>query len=446
MCKSICLVALTLPMICAGQSGAEDKLPLKLSLKRAVEIALSPEGNTRIQLAQEFISQAGARSRQARAALLPDFEASVGQQNTVRNLSALGVRFNIPVPGFQIPRLVGPFNIFDARVTAGQNIFDFSSIRRFQASRAGIQAAKAEGASTEDQVMAQVARFYLAALKADADRDVVQANIQLAEAVVKLAENQKAAGTGTGIEITRARVQLSNERQRMLVADNERRRARLQLLKAIGLRLNANIELTGAFTHPPMETMTFEQAKAEALQLRPDLKAQREREANARLSSSATTFERLPSVVGFADYGSIGSGIHNALPTRTYGLALRVPLFDGGRRDARRAESLSQLRQERIRATDLQEQIELDVRLALDSLHSAEEQVEVAGEGLSLAENELAQARRRYEAGIAGSLEVTDAQTRLARARDNKTTALFNYNQARIDLGQATGTIRRMIQ
>ena len=103
-------------------------------------------------------------------------------------------------------------------------------------------------------------------------------------------------------------------------------------------------------------------------------------------------------------------------------------------------------RQERIRSADLKEQIELDVRLALDTLRSAEEQVKVAQDGLGLAENELAQARRRYEAGVANGVEVTDAQTRLERARDNQVDALFNYNQARIDLGQAMGTIRRMIQ
>jgi outer membrane protein len=44
------------------------------------------------------------------------------------------------------------------------------------------------------------------------------------------------------------------------------------------------------------------------------------------------------------------------------------------------------------------------------------------------------------------ALEVTDAQTRLERARDNQTAALFNYNMARIDLAQAMGTIRRTIQ
>ena len=91
---------------------------------------------------------------------------------------------------------------------------------------------------------------------------------------------------------------------------------------------------------------------------------------------------------------------------------MRVPIFDGGRRDARRAEAASQYRAEKVKTNDLKEQIELDVRLALDALRSAEEQVKVAREGLELAENELAQARRRYEAGVAIGLEVTDAQTR----------------------------------
>jgi outer membrane protein TolC len=156
--------------------------------------------------------------------------------------------------------------------------------------------------------------------------------------------------------------------------------------------------------------------------------------------------ERLPSLVAFANYGSIGTGIDHALPTRAYGLSLRVPVFDGGRRDARRAETLSQYRAEKIRTNDLKEQVELDVRLALDSLHSAQDQVKVAEEGLELAENELTQARRRYDAGVAVGLEVTDAQTRLERARDNRIAALFNYNLARIDLAQAMGAVRREIR
>jgi len=325
-------------------------------------------------------------------------------------------------------------------------VFDFSSIRRFQASKLGISAAKSDVSNTEDRVAADVARAYLAAVKSDTDVETAQANVTLSQAVLTQAENQKKAGTGTGIEITRAKVQLANDQQHLLVTQNARRAAHLRLLRTMGLRLDTEAELTDRLQYAPVDAMTIEQAKAQALESRPDYKAQQEREANARLSASATRMERLPSLQAFGDYGAIGTGMNSALPTRTYGVSLRVPVFDGGRRDARREESASQYRSERVRSNDLREQVELDVRLALDALKSADDEVKVAKDGLELADAELTQARRRYEAGVTNSIEVTDAQTRLERARDNQTAALYNYSLARIDLAQALGKVKSILQ
>jgi outer membrane protein TolC len=420
--------------------------PVELSLKHAVQLAVSPDGNTRVRLTAEALKQAESRTAQARAALLPDLEGAFTDESLTRSLTAMGLQFSIPIPGFHLPSFVGPFTTMDARVSASQSVFDFSSIRRFQASKVGVSAARSDVNGSAEQVAAQVARAYLAAVRADADVEAAQANVALSEAVLKQAENQKAAGTGTGIEITRARVQLANDRQRLLVAENARRAAGLQLLRGIGLRLDTDLVLTDKLQYVPVDAVTMEQAKELAIKERPDLAAQQEREATARLSASATKLERLPTVAAFGDYGSSGSGFDNSMPTRTIGISVRVPLFDGGRRDARRAESVSQYRAEKVKTNDLKEQIELDVRLALDALHSAEEQVKVSKEGLGLAENELAQARRRYEAGVAIGVEVTDAQSRLERARDNQTTALYNYNMGRIDLAQAMGAVRKSVE
>jgi outer membrane protein len=426
-----------------------DRGLLVLSLKRAVQLAIAPDGSARIQLSNEALKQARERSAQARAALLPDISSSLAYRNQTLNLKANGLRFSIPtIPGysFSFPSLVGPFNVMDARLSGSQSVFDFSSIRRLQASHAGISAAASDISSAEEQVASQVARAYLAAVRANADVDTARANVTLSHAVLTQAENQKKAGTATGIEITRARVQLANDQQRLLVAENARRSAHLQLLRVMDLQLDIELDLTDKLGYVPVDAITLERARAQALAQRPDLKAQLERETGARLSASATRMERLPSLSVFGDYGSIGSGLDNALPTRAYGISLRVPIFDGGRRDSRRAESASQYRVEQVRTKDLKEQIDLDVRLALDALHSAEEQIKVARDGLQLSENELAQAQRRYEAGVANGLEVTDAQTRLERARDNQTQALYNYNVARIDLEQAMGHVRSSVQ
>ena len=457
--------------IAVWAGDAAPREPLRLTLKRAVEIATSPEGNTYIQLSDENVKQAKSRSQEARSALLPDIEAQAGETVAMKSLAALGLDLATNQTLLQaennltgqlapvektllndiikdIPRVVGPFNSVDVRAKLTQSVFDFSSIRRYQASRAAIRAANGDRGNTDDSVSATVAKAYLAGLRADADVEAYQANVALAEAVLKQSENQKAAGTGTGIEVTRAKVQLSNENQRLLAGQNARSKSYLQLLRVMGLNLATEMELTDKLSYEPTEAITVEQAEAEALKNRPDIKAEVDREAAARLSANAVKLERLPSLYAYADYGTTGTNgdIVSLLPTRDYGVVLRVPIFDGGRRDARRAEAASQFRQERVRANDLHEQIELDIRTALDSLHSAEAQFKVAEEGLTLSDSELTQARRRFEAGFASNLEVTDAQTRLDRARDNRIAALFGYNVARIDLGRAMGNVRRMIQ
>ncbi len=442
------LVALLCCTAAAFAADPQGSGPLPLSLKQAVAIATSDEGNTNVRLAGEALVQTRDKSLEARSALLPNVDSSINYQDLTRNLAAMGFSLKLPIaiPGLDIPTFVGPFQTLDFRATASQSVFDFSSIRRYQSSKAGVTAAKSDVESTAEQVAGQVARAYLAAVRADADMESAQANVQLSQALLEQAQHLKAAGTGTGIEVTRARVQLADDRQRLLDTENNRRSAHLRLLRAMGMRLDADLQLTDPLRYTPVDAVTLDDARAAALKERPDFAAQREREDVARLSASATKMERLPSVAAFGDYGTIGTGASSLLPTRTVGVSIRVPIFDGGRRDARRAESASQFRTEQTRTKDLKQQIELDVRLALDELHSAEEQVKVAQDGLTLAHDEMTQARRRYEAGVAVSLEVTDSQTRLARAQDNLTAALYKYNVARVDLAQSMGRIRSMVQ
>jgi len=463
---------MAIPFAVRAADAIPDRGPLRLNLKRAVEIALSPEGNTYIQLSDENVRQAKSRTVEARSAMLPDIEAQAEQATVMKSLAALGLDLatnqtlldaensltgplanTVEKPLLNdiikdIPRVVGPFNSVDVRVRVTQSVLDFSSFRRYQSSRAALRAAQQDRGNTDDSVSSTVAKAYLAALRADADVEAYQANVALAEAVLKQSQNQKEAGTGTGIEVTRAKVQLSNEKQHLLMVQNDRSKAYLQLLRAMGLNLATELELTDKLSYTPVETVDVQQAMGEALKNRPDIKAQAERETAARLNANSVKLERLPSLYAFADYGTTGTNgnIVSLLPTRDYGFALRVPIFDGGRRDARRAETASQFRQERVRTNDLHEQIELEIRTALDTLHSAEEQLKVAEEGLTLSDSELTQARRRFGAGFASNLEVTDAQTRLERARDNRIDALFSYNVARIDLGKAMGNVRGMIQ
>jgi outer membrane protein TolC len=410
---------------------------MALSLSKSIEIALAPDGNAKVQLAAEAVRQAQARKAQALSVLLPNFDASWSARSFTQNLSTMGLRIQTPL--FAIPTFVGPVDVYDLRASGTQSVFNLSAIRKFQAAGAQASASKLDTEQARVQTAALVGKAYINATRAESGVATATANLELAERLLRLAQSQKDAGTGTGLDITRAQVQVSSEKQRLIAAKEDRETARLNLLRAMNVPLDLAVELTDPLTYTPADIPEPASAIQIARGNRPDLKAQSGRERSAKLSYNSAADERLPSVSAFGDYGAIGVEPTVLRPTRTVGVSVKIPIFDGGRRDALRAEASSQLRSEAIRSRDLSKQAELEVRTAIEALRSAEEQARVSLESLTLSTKELEQAERRYRSGVANSVEVTDAQTRLSRARENKDTAVYRQRAARIDLAAALG-------
>jgi len=448
--KCVIAVVFLVPRLSIAQDPAiagKPAEPLVLSLKQAIQLALSPEGNVSLEVAEQSVRLAEAQSEQARALLRPDVEAGVAGQNQQLSLAALGFEsIHIPVPGFTFPNTVGPFNSFDARLRVRQSLLDVSAIRRSRAVASGVQVAQADTAEVRDQIAGQVARNYIAMLRAESALQTAAANVRLAETLAQQAEDRRNASKGLGIDVARARSRVAVERQRTLEAEIECTRTRLQLLRSLGAGLDTPLQLRDPLAFTAVKPLALAEALTVAFHSRSDLVALERREDRTRLHEDAIRFERWPSLVGYADYGALGTTVPNSVATYTVGVAVKVPVFDGGRRQARRAEIVAMTRQDQLRARDLKAQVELEIRQAIESIRLTGQKVVVAEEGLSVAREELAQARRRYEAGVTGNLELVEAQAQLARSADNHTAAVYLHAEAHVALLQAMGTIRELGQ
>jgi outer membrane protein TolC len=120
---------------------------------------------------------------------------------------------------------------------------------------------------------------------------------------------------------------------------------------------------------------------------------------------------------------------------------LNVPLFTGGRIGAQRARAELELRKVSQQEQEQRNQIALQVRTSIAQMAAARTEVDVANQAVALANEEVTQARDRFQAGVANNIEVISAQDALARANDNQIVALYRYNQARADLARATGQL-----
>ena len=90
----------------------------------------------------------------------------------------------------------------------------------------------------------------------------------------------------------------------------------------------------------------------------------------------------------------------------------------------------------------LEASIVREVKSAIDDLDAARKNVDVANLGLQLAKDEVAQADRRFAAGVTTNVEVVTAQDALARANSNQIDALYRFNQSRVNLAQALGEVQ----
>jgi len=420
-----------------SKTRAADQL--SLSLTEAIKIAVTESNNAKIQLVNEMKIEANARLYLSRSELLPHVSATASQSRQTRNLRAMGLG---SIPGFVPPKLIGPFSTFDARGEVIQQIFNLSSIRNYKASKVNVEMISVESERTKDEVAAETARSYLDALASRITLDSANANVKLAEDLLSLAQQQKKAGTGTRIEVTRAEVQLADRTQWVLSAESQLRQSKIKLLRVIGIDMSVDLNLTERWMEASTELGTLEQMIANAQIHRSDLQSQQQREKSAELQYSSLKAERLPSLSGFANYGSSGNMINNNVPTWAIGLSLNLPIYDGGAVDARRAEKNSKYRQEQIKTNDLSKQVELEVRLAFESTRVAKEQIVVAEKQVQLVNEELEQARRRYRAGITTSLELSDAQTRLQQAEEVRIQAIRGFYFSRIGLLNAVGILR----
>ena len=427
------------PCLLAAQQPATTT-PLRLSFADAVRVASGQAAP--VELATLRTTEADARVRQARSALLPSLAISGAWVNRTFNSKSLGISFPTPPGQPGLPELIGPFDNYDGRVRATQTLFDWSSVGRVRAASAQADGTRAERGATVEGAAQTAATTYLRAARAAAVVAARRADSSIAAELVTLAEAQKRAGVSAALDVTRARTQLVTAQGLLIIARNELDRGRIALARALAIDPATPLELADTLTaglgsaDVPGDRQA---ALAAALAGRPDLRAEVARGAAARQTGSAIRAERLPRLDLEADYGVNGLTMPSAISTRQVALQVTVPILDGFRREARIAEQNATVSESRVRERDLRQQIAAEVDAALLDLRSAEAQQVVAAERLRLAADELAQARERFKAGVAGNIEVIDAQSNLIRARDTDIDARFAAASARVALARAVG-------
>jgi outer membrane protein len=433
------LLALLLQVAFAIESSAQQTSPastglLRLTLKEAVQLALKQ--NPQRIIAQLLVSESDRNSQIARSALLPQANMEAHGALSQYNLNSVEAR---------PPRLrAGPYQFIEAGPSFSQTLLNLPQIRGYQIGREGTREARADEQTTRETVVGAIVEQYLLVLRALATRDAASSRVALAQRLFDQASELQKTGIGLNIDTVRANVELQNERQNLIDAETETRTTRYSLAELLDLPREQELEATDRLDFYNLPTLEKEALLDKALTSRPEIRSFNSQQRIARLSVDASREQRLPQVdfSGFWFYQ--GQHFNDGIPAYTYAVSLEFPLFTSGRIRAEVARA--KLEEQRIgeNRRQLEARIVREVKTAFDELLAARNAVDVANLGLKLAQDEVAQAQRRFEAGVTTNVEVITAQDALARASDNQISALFRFNLSRANLAQATGEIEAM--
>jgi outer membrane protein TolC len=422
------------------RSDAVERISIVSAISRALE------HNLGVLTAQQSLGKAqGARWR-ALADLLPNVNGRVDETRQTINLAAFGFGGGAGSPFGDIPTIVGPFNVFDARVSLTQSVLDFGALNAVRAESHNVQAARLMFRSARDYVIHVAGILYVQALAASARAEAATTQQETARALHQQALDLKEGGIIAGIDVLRAEVQLSSQMQRSTIAANEFEKAKLQLARVIGLPLGQAFELDPALPDLPASDMSVDAAVAVAYQTRPDYKAALERISAAEANRRSIVGDALPSVKVDANYGEIGLSPADARATYAVSGAVSVPIFNGGRTRGRLLEADADIRNRRAEAEDLKASIYYEVRAAFLDLEATSTQLALARRIRDLAGQQLTQARDRFAAGVGNNIEVVQAQDSVAVATEQFIAAQYGYDLAKGALVRGTGTSEDLLR
>jgi len=299
----------------------------------------------------------------------------------------------------------------------------------------------------------------------DQDLKAKQQEVATAEQLLKNNQDQVRIGTLAEIEVTRARSQLLNARQDLVISETNRLQQETVLKNAlsrigVGTSDLADVHVipVDSFTIPPKEeAMPINDLVADAVKNRVEVQ-----QADINLESSNMDLIGIknslkPTLQVFAELTNNGlSGLGSVAafsggyatmlgeifrrdyPNYSAGLSLNIPL----RNRAAQADyttSLIGIRQSELTRQKQINQVRVDVQNAIIGLQQARVRYDAAVEARKLSQATFDADNKKYELGAGTPYQVVQDQRDLSSAQSSESQAMANYSHARIAFDQALG-------
>jgi outer membrane protein len=416
-----------------SQTGAETQAgpQREITVEDAVRLVL--ENNHSLREAQEAIGVFKARVDEARSALLPH---AVGTASYNR----LGPVPELTVPSFGTFQLYPPNN-YDVHAGVSQLLYDFHRTREMiELSRSQVTLATDRWDILRRDLAFETSRLFYSILFLQDNLRVQSEHIQTLRDHLDVTKKKVAAGTATDLDTLNTRVRVAAAESVKLDLENSLEKQIIMLRRLMGVE-EETLSFRGEFTYHPVALdaeALIHDALSKRLEVRSMQNELRSAEIQYRLAEKNDSPSLRAALLAGAKNGYFPS-LNSLKLNYVAAIQADVPIFDGHKTRALKAEAAANLKTIGERNSEAEEMIRSDVRQAVSDLRTSEGKLGFADVNVEQAQKALQYARMRYEAGTITNLDLLDTEDGRASAELLRIEALYKFALSRLALDRAVG-------
>ncbi|MCF8074485.1 MAG: TolC family protein [Desulfarculaceae bacterium] len=403
-------------------------------MTQALTMALDYSPNIKQSLAA--MDKAASRRKEALTYFLPSFSTSYGWQKTQNP------------PEFRTNTLhvaVNENNIYRWSTGLNQPLFTgFRISSQYELAKLGVDLAEVNLFLAYLDVALKVKEQYFLHLRNIKVVQVAQEAVGQLEAQLQVSRDFHEVGMIPINDVLKTEVRLSDARQRLVSAKNDRALSRARLNRLLGLAVERPLRIKDILKAHPV-SLDFQKFRLVAFNERPEIKAVDLQIKQADQSITRAKSGYYPEVNLRASYdftsndATLGGSEYNDPTNWTITTQLDWAFWEWGRTAHQTSQQRADKRRLQAAKQELVDEVALQVKEAVLFLGESQTNIVTATTGVKQAQENYRVTFELYREQLTTNTELLDAQLLLAQARNSYYNALATFNIAEARLQRAMG-------
>lgn len=408
-------ILLATPMISAAQQK------ISISLEEAVEYAL--EHNLAMENADLAVREAELKIWETTAQGLPQIDAAVDYSNFMGAEMSFSFQEDAP------PMTRKFESTSNAQLTVGQLIFSGSYLVGLQSAKLYKELSVIQNEMTGLDIKASVINSYYLALIAERSKEIVGKNLDNLRDIYTKTESMVNVGILDKYDLDQLSVQMAQVEQALKSAERQQEISYNMLRIQLGVDGDTGLELTNSLSEVFEDHAgnPLDGSLAENLELQ--LMNSQGKAVEKQLDLEKMAY--LPTLSAFYSHTEkILKPEFDLSPKNVIGLQMSIPIFSSGMRKARVDQAKIRLETQRNNMSLMEDQLEIQEKQLMYNLANAREQYQIQRKNIEVSRSVYENFNRKYEHGMASSLDLTTANNNYLQAESGYISAMLQLLDA----------------